>query len=48
MPSKPDKIKDYEETIYYKEYIWDLPIVGVLVAQNKDAFNTNLEVIGSN
>ena len=49
LPQKPSKIKQYEEIIYYKEYIWDLPIVGVEVEQNKGLLrNVNLEVVGSN
>jgi len=47
MPVLPSKTKEYEEVIYYKEYIWDLPIVGVEIPQNKGVFNMNLEVIGS-
>jgi len=48
MKQKPAKEKDYEQIIYYKEYIWDLPIVGVEVPQNSGMFMNILEVHGSN
>jgi pyruvate formate-lyase activating enzyme-like uncharacterized protein len=48
MKQKPAKEKEYEQIIYYKEYIWDLPIVGVEVPQNRGMFMNILEVHGSN
>jgi hypothetical protein len=35
LPKKACKTKDYEEIIKFKNYIWDLAIVGLEVSQNK-------------
>ena len=41
-------MNQYEEIIYYKEYIWDLPIMGVEIEDIKGFFrNQNLEIVGS-
>ena len=48
LQKKACKTKDYEEIIEFKNYIWDLAIVGVEIPENKGVFQTNLEVAGSN
>ena len=48
LKKKACKTKDYEEIIEFKNYIWDLAIVGVEVPQNKGVFHNSLEVTGSN